>query len=72
MPRKSEPALRNTVRKFRTESNQTQQELANQVGVTRQTIVAMESSAYVPSLPLAMRIARAFHVSVEDILSLEE
>ncbi|MFT5525339.1 MAG: putative transcriptional regulator [Pirellulaceae bacterium] len=72
MPRKSEPALRNTVRKLRTESNQTQQELANQVGVTRQTIVAMESSAYVPSLPLAMRIARAFQVSVEGIFSLAE
>jgi putative transcriptional regulator len=72
MPRKSEPTLRNTVRKFRTEANQTQQELANQVGVTRQTIVALETSAYAPSLPLAMRIARAFEVSVEDIFSLDE
>ena len=50
----------------------TQQVLADAVGVTRQTIVAMESSAYVPSLPLAIRIARVFDRTVEEVFTLDE
>ena len=72
MPRKSEPKLSNVVRKYRTESQMTQQSLADEVGVTRQTIVAMESSAYVPSLPLAIRIARVFDRAVEEVFTLNE
>ncbi|MCA9412944.1 MAG: helix-turn-helix transcriptional regulator [Candidatus Omnitrophica bacterium] len=45
----------------------TQQDLADEVGVTRQTIVALEGGAYTPSLALALRIARVFEKSVEDI-----
>jgi putative transcriptional regulator len=45
----------------------TQAELADRVDVTRQTIIAIEAGKYAPSLPLAFRIARAFHASVEDV-----
>ena len=72
MPRKSEPKLSNDVREYRTQSKMTQQALADEVGVTRQTIVAMESSAYVPSLPLAIRIARVFDRTVEEVFTLDE
>jgi len=65
--------LTNRIRRFRFERNEmTQQQLASQVGVTRQTIIALEAGKYVPSLLLALRIARAFDVSVEDVFQLEE
>ena len=65
--------LTNQIRRFRFEHNEmTQQELASQVGVTRQTIIALEAGKYVPSLLLAMRIARAFDVRVGDVFQLEE
>jgi putative transcriptional regulator len=50
----------------------TQQALAEQVGVTRQTILALEAGKYVPSLVLAFRIARAFGVRVEDVFQCAE
>ncbi len=73
MPRKSEPALSNSIRDLRAASGEmTQQDLADQVGVTRQTIIALEKGAYTPSLALAIRIARLFGKSVEEIFRLEE
>ena len=72
MPRKPEPKLHNCVREYRTQAKLTQQLLADEVGVTRQTIVAMETSSYVPSLPLAIRIARVFDRTVEEIFSLDQ
>jgi putative transcriptional regulator len=45
----------------------TQQDLADRVGVTRQTIIALEAGKYAPSLLLAFRIAKAFGVKVEDV-----
>jgi putative transcriptional regulator len=50
----------------------TQQELAQRVGVTRQTIIALEQGKYAPSLPLALRLARVFGVAVEEIFQLED
>lgn len=65
--------LTSQIRRFRFEHNEmTQQALASQVGVTRQTIIALEAGKYFPSLLLALRIARAFDVSVEDVFQLEE
>jgi putative transcriptional regulator len=49
----------------------TQQELADKVGVTRQTIIATEAGKYAPSLPLAFKIAHAFGVSVEEVFQYE-
>jgi putative transcriptional regulator len=45
----------------------TQQQLADKVGVTRQTIIAIEAGNYSPSLTLAFRIARTFGVRVEEV-----
>jgi putative transcriptional regulator len=64
--------LSNNIRRLRFENGQmTQQELADKVGVTRQTIIAIEASKYAPSLPLAFRIARAFNASVEGVFQYE-
>jgi putative transcriptional regulator len=49
----------------------TQQELAEKVGVTRQTIVAIEKGKYTPSLELAFRIAVVFNVPLEEVFFLE-
>ena len=49
----------------------TQQALAERVGVTRQTIIALEAGKYVPSLLLAFRLASAFGVRVEDVFQFE-
>ena len=73
MPGDEREKLTNRIRRFRFENSEmTQQDLATQVGVTRQTIIALEAGKYVPSLLLALRIARAFDVSVEDVFQLEE
>ena len=50
----------------------TQEELAGRVGVTRQTIIALEGNKYLPSLALAFRIARAFGVTVEGVFQYDE
>jgi putative transcriptional regulator len=47
--------------------NLTQEDLANAVGVTRQTVIAMEKGKYNPSLELAFKIARYFKVNIENI-----
>jgi putative transcriptional regulator len=73
MPRRKEPTLNNCVRELRAASSgMTQQELADRVGVTRQTIVALEGGAYVPSLALALRISRVFGKTAEEVFHFEE
>jgi putative transcriptional regulator len=60
--------IRNNVRKLRFDHNEmTQQTLAEQVGVTRQTIVAIEKGNYSPSLELAFRIALVFNVPIGEV-----
>ena len=60
--------LTNNIRKLRFEHDQmTQQQLADKVGVTRQTIIATETGRYAPSLPLAFKIAQAFGVTIEQV-----
>ena len=60
--------LSNQIRRLRFEHDQmTQQELADKAGVTRQTIIAIESGKYAPSLPLAFKLAHTFGVSIEDV-----
>lgn len=72
MPRKKEPNLSNSIRELRAACGMTQQELADRVSVTRQTVVALEGGAYTPSLTLALRIARIFGKSTEDVFRLDE
>ena len=68
MPRKREPSLDNCIKELRVaEDGMTQQELADQVGVTRQTVVALEGGAYTPSLALALRISHLFDKTVEEV-----
>jgi putative transcriptional regulator len=65
--------IRNNIRKLRFHHDEmTQQQLADKVRVTRQTIVAIEKGKYTPSLDLAFRIARAFNVPLETVFFLEE
>ena len=67
------PTITNQIRRLRFEHGEmTQQELAERVGVTRQTIIAIESSKDTPSLDLAFRLARAFYVGVEDAFCWQE
>jgi putative transcriptional regulator len=64
----SKSNLTNNIRKLRFENGQiTQQQLADKVGVTRQTIIAIEAGKYAPSLPLAFKIAQTFGVPIEAI-----
>jgi putative transcriptional regulator len=68
MPR---PELTNNLRQLRADHGQmTQEALAEKVAVTRQTIIALESGRYSPTLPLALRIAKVFKVPVEDVFQL--
>jgi len=62
--------VRNNIRKLRFFHNEmTQEQLAKKVGVTRQTIIAIESAKYAPSLELAFQIALAFGVPLEEVFS---
>jgi putative transcriptional regulator len=62
--------ISNNIRKLRFfHDEMTQQELAQKVGVTRQTIIAMEQGKYSPSLELAFRIALVFGVPLEEVFS---
>jgi putative transcriptional regulator len=64
--------LTNQIRRLRFENGQmTQQQLADKTGVTRQTIIAIESGKYAPSLPLAFKIARNFGVPIENVFQYE-
>ena len=65
--------IRNHIRRLRFDHGEmTQQELANKVSCTRQTIIALEQGKYVPSITLAFQIARAFGVTAEDVFEYEE
>jgi putative transcriptional regulator len=63
--------MTNNLRDRRGERGWTQQDLAERLGVSRQTVIAVENGKYDPSLPLAMRIARQFRCRVEDLFFLE-
>ncbi|MBQ5715960.1 MAG: helix-turn-helix transcriptional regulator [Alistipes sp.] len=64
--------MKNNIRVARAEVRMTQQQLADAVDVSRQTINAIESGKFVPSTVLALKIARTFEKQVEEIFSLEE
>ena len=64
--------MKNRIRIERAILNITQADLADKIGVSRQTINAMESNKYVPSTVLALKIARLFSKNVEEIFELDE
>ena len=63
--------MKNNIRKLRRERGLRQEDLAQILGVTRQTIIAIENNKYNPTLELAMKIARFLETPVEDIFILE-
>jgi putative transcriptional regulator len=67
-----EPSIQNRVRELRAAREWTQEQLAEAVGVSRQSINSIERGRYVPSLPLALLLARIFACPVEQIFTLEK
>ena len=63
--------MKNKLKVARAEKNITQEDLANEIKVSRQTINAIETGKYVPSTILALKMARYFEVKVEDLFILE-
>lgn len=59
--------MTNKLKQLRLKVNLTQEEIANKLGVTRQTIISIETNKYIPSLPLALKIAKLFKRKVEEI-----
>jgi len=62
----------NRVKEYRLERNLTQDELAQAVGVSRQSVNAIERGRYIPSLPLALKFARLFDCPTDELFQLEE
>ena len=63
--------MKSKLKVLRTENNMTQEELANKLEVTRQTIISIESGKYTPSLQLAFKIAKLFNKKIENIFKYE-
>ena len=64
--------MKTKINELRTKHKLSQEELANAVGVTRQTIMSIENEKYVASLPLAYKIASYFELSIEEVFNLSE
>ncbi|HVP94313.1 MAG TPA: helix-turn-helix transcriptional regulator [Methanoregulaceae archaeon] len=64
--------MNNRIKVFRAINNLTQEDLAREIGVTRQTILALENRQYDPSLLLAARIARYFGKRIDEIFIIED
>lgn len=65
-------SVSNRVQEYRTKRRTTQEELAREVGVTRQTIIAIEKGNYTPSVMLALKLAKFFKTTVEQLFIMEE
>ncbi|XQY93771.1 helix-turn-helix transcriptional regulator [Metabacillus sp. HB246100] len=64
--------MKNRMKEMRKAKKLTQEDLAKQVGVSRQSIIAIESGKYKPSLELAYYISKAFECMIEDVFIMEE
>ena len=64
--------MKNRIPELRKTRSMTQQDLADLLGVTRQTIISLEGGRYNPSIMLAFKLARAFDLHIEDIFIYEE
>lgn len=65
-------SLRNKLKVYRAMNDLTQEQLADKIGISRQTVIAIESNKYFPSLGLAFKISKLFKVTIEDIFSYGE
>ena len=63
--------MKSNIKQLRKQAGLRQEDMANQLGVTRQTIIAIENDKYNPTLELAMKIARLLNKNVEDIFFLD-
>jgi len=64
--------VKNKLKVLRAMHDLTQEQLADKIGVSRQTVIAIENNKYLPSLGLAFHIAKVFKVTIEDLFSYEE
>lgn len=64
--------MKNQIADSRKAAGWSQEQLASMLGVSRQTVIALERGKYNPSLPLAFRLARVFSVSIEELFSYED
>lgn len=64
--------MENRIKEYRKKIGLTQEELANEVDVTRQTVISLENGKYIASLQLAFKLARFFKVSIEELFIYEE
>lgn len=63
--------MKNSIAVYRAKLGITQEELAGKIGITRQTVIALEKNRYNPSLELAFKLARFFACAVEDLFTFE-
>jgi putative transcriptional regulator len=63
--------MKNKIKVYRAMHDMTQEDLAQAIGVTRQTILAIEKGKYIPSLDLAFKISRHFKVNIEEVFDYE-
>lgn len=63
--------IHNKIQQYRSEKSITQQELADEIGVTRATVVALEKGSYNPSLELAFRLAKFFKTEINELFSVK-
>ena len=64
--------MKNNIKQLRKQAGFRQEDMANQLGVTRQTIISLEKGSYVPSLLFALNLCEVFDAAVEDVFSKEE
>lgn len=64
--------MKNNIKRYRKEQQLTQEDLAKALGVTRQTIIAVENDKYNPTLELALKMSKYLQVAVEELFILEE
>lgn len=64
--------MKNRIKELRTKMGLRQEDVANQLNVTRQTIIAVENDKYNPSLELAMKLAKLLNTTVEELFLLDE
>ena len=63
--------MKNKIKVYRAMHDMTQEDLAQAIGVTRQTILAIEKGKYIPSLDLAFKISKYFKVNIEEVFDYE-
>jgi len=63
--------MKNNLKVYRVKYNLTQEDLANKIGVSRQTIIALENNKYLPSIILAFKLSKIFNIKIEELFIYE-